>query len=79
MGGLPTNVARTPYAVLGQKDFVSRVANAEGISASSLNAPSDAISVGGKIYVADKGNYRIMVFPMPPQAALAVGSGSSAP
>ena len=77
--GLPTNVARTPYAVLGQKDFVSRVANAEGISASSLNAPSDAISVGGKIYVADKGNYRIMVFPMPPQAALAVGSGSSAP
>ncbi|MFZ4621534.1 MAG: fibronectin type III domain-containing protein [Bacteroidota bacterium] len=50
-------------AVFGQADFVTRTANAGGISASSMNNPN-AVSVdaNGRLWVADRDNNRILRF-----------------
>lgn len=48
--------------VLGQPDFVSNTVNNGGLSASSLNYPGGVFSDGTKLYVADFGNHRVLIW-----------------
>ena len=54
----------TPAAdlVLGQIDFLGSVANAGGISASTMNYAFNATTDGTKAYVADESNSRILIW-----------------
>jgi sugar lactone lactonase YvrE len=64
--------------VLGQPSFTSAASNFGGRSASSFSAPGDAAVDGsGRLYVADTGNHRVLIFDdpfaaTPPYAASAV-------
>ncbi|HXI38636.1 MAG TPA: hypothetical protein VNH83_01595, partial [Bryobacteraceae bacterium] len=61
----------TPDAVLGQKDFTSSLPAA--VDAASLNAPAGlAIGPNGHLFVADRGNNRILEF----AAGAAAGAGA---
>src|SRR5205823_3868782 len=52
----------TPDAVIGQSDFTS--VTSASVSASSLNLPSGvAVGPTGSLFVADRGNSRILEFP----------------
>lgn len=52
--------------VLGQPDFYTLTANTGGISASTLNGPSDVFFDGSKLYVADRGNHRVLIWNLLP-------------
>jgi len=57
----------TADRVYGQSgSFTTATANAQGVSASSLNGPGDvALDAQGGLYVADGGNNRVLSFPAP--------------
>lgn len=63
---IPTATATPPDVVIGQPDFASGKPNAgaglSSPSASSLSAPEGVSLAGGKLYVADTGNHRVLVF-----------------
>ncbi len=56
---LPVNADQSADMVLGQSAFDT---NATGCDAKSMNSPFDAISVGNKFIVADRGNNRVLVW-----------------
>lgn len=59
---IPTTNNKAADLVLGQPDFTSSTANNGGISASTLNGPRGIAYVNGKLFVADNGNNRILVW-----------------
>ncbi len=62
----PTASGAPPDVVVGQPDFASGQSNAgAGLgspSAATLSAPEGVFLAGGKLYVADTGNHRVLVF-----------------
>jgi sugar lactone lactonase YvrE len=62
----PLTTDLVPDMVIGQPDFFSGVANNEGLSASSLNFPTDiAVDAAGNLYVADSNNNRVLEYDTP--------------
>ncbi|HEU4406103.1 MAG TPA: NHL repeat-containing protein [Polyangiaceae bacterium] len=63
---IPGSTNAPPDVVVGQPDFASGQPNAgAGLgapSAASLSAPEGVFLAGGKLYVADTGNHRVLVF-----------------
>ena len=59
---IPTVAGADPSVVLGQADFVGNVANNGGVSATSLDAPVAVYSDGTRVFVADKGNSRVLIW-----------------
>ena len=59
---VPTNSNTPASVVLGQPDMSSTTANNGGISGSSLNLPRSVYSDGTKLYVADQGNNRVLIW-----------------
>jgi NHL repeat-containing protein len=68
----PTSPASPPDVVVGQRDFVSGKPNAgagQGSpSAATLSAPEGVFVADGKLYVADTGNHRVLIFDRMPTA-----------
>jgi hypothetical protein len=72
---IPTTDNAPPDVVLGQPDFESVTLNNSGvktapaqISSRGLSAPWDVYAKGGKLYVADSGNHRVLVWDTIPTA-----------
>lgn len=59
---LPTTDGQSPNLVLGQPDFTTGTANTGGVSGSSLSAPQRPFSDGTRLFVADRGNNRVLVW-----------------
>ncbi|MBI2463271.1 MAG: LysM peptidoglycan-binding domain-containing protein [Candidatus Spechtbacteria bacterium] len=55
--------------VLGQPNFTSNTANNGGISASTLNGPQSVIYVGGRLFIADSSNNRILIWNSVPNSS----------
>src|SRR5262249_17222382 len=56
---LPTSSSAVPDVVVGQADFTS---GASGTEQNALNFPRYAMSDGTRLYIADSGNNRILVY-----------------
>lgn len=54
-----------PDVVIGQVDFDAADPNAGGLSARSLQAPTDVAVMGDELYVTDRGNHRVLVYRAP--------------
>lgn len=66
---IPTSPGVGASFVIGQPDFVSRTANNGALtSAQRLNTPYAAHCVGGKLYILDRGNARVLVYNTIPTA-----------
>ena len=68
--------------VIGQPNFISHTANTNGVSANSLNFPTDmAVDAQGRLYVADGGNNRVLEYTAPLTSGMAAngvfGQGGS--
>lgn len=59
---LPINNNQAADVVLGQPNFTSNTANNGGVSAHSLYRPNGVVVIGGKLYVTDYSNNRVLVF-----------------
>lgn len=59
---LPTANQSAASVVLGQPGFVSGTANNGGISSMRLNNPTSVFSDGTRLFVADTGNHRILIW-----------------
>lgn len=59
--GVPTG-SQKPKIILGQPDALSNQLNNGSISSKSLNRPMSAKFIDGKIFVAEEGNNRILVW-----------------
>lgn len=60
---LPTATHQAPDVVLGQPDFVSKLANNPALaSAASMKKPTDVASDGVKLFVADQENNRVLIW-----------------
>ena len=59
---IPTQNNTPADVVLGQTSFTSTTANSGGISASSLNSPTSVFVYNGKLFVADGGNTRVLIW-----------------
>jgi sugar lactone lactonase YvrE len=57
-----TSTSPDAVRVLGQPTFASASVNAGGASAATMSAPSDVFFDGTKLYVADTGNSRVLVW-----------------
>ena len=58
----PTNANQLPDIVLGQPNFNINIANGVGIGANSLSNPTSVYSDGTRVYVADTGNHRVLIW-----------------
>lgn len=58
----PSTINQTPDVVLGQPDMSSSIRNHNNLSDKSLNYPTGIYSDGVKLYVADQGNNRILIW-----------------
>ena len=65
---IPASHAQAADVVLGQPDMTSNSANNGGISTVSLSAPRSVYIAGGKLFVADSGNHRILIWNTVPTA-----------
>jgi len=59
---IPTGMGQPADVILGQPSDTTNVPNYGGLSASSLRLPSTVIVSQGRLYVADSGNYRVLVY-----------------
>jgi hypothetical protein len=59
---VPTKNGASASVVLGQPDFTTSDANHGGVSASSVSGPIGLLCQGGKLYVADVNNSRILIW-----------------
>ncbi|MBI4871321.1 MAG: recombinase family protein [Candidatus Riflebacteria bacterium] len=59
---LPSTSAQPATRVLGQTNFTSKTVNSGGLSASSLDNPEGLAVAGGKLFVSDRGNHRVLVW-----------------
>ncbi len=59
---IPTTNFAPADVVLGQPDFISNTANNGGRSARTLNTPLGVFSDGKKLFVADFGNNRVLIY-----------------
>ncbi len=62
----PTTQTATASRVLGQPNMTSVGVNTGGQSASTLAAPREVRVFDGKLFVADTGNHRVLLWPQPP-------------
>ncbi len=52
--------------VLGQANFTTKTANrGSSVNNNTLSSPTDVEAIGDKLFVADQGNNRVIVFPLP--------------
>lgn len=52
--------------VLGQANFTTKSINRGGsVNNNTLSGPKDVDAIGDKLFVADQGNNRVIVFPLP--------------
>ena len=58
----PTSSSQAADAVIGQSNFTSSTA---GLSPTSLSYPGGLVVAGGKLYITDSGNSRVLVMPAP--------------
>ncbi|MCX6117304.1 MAG: NHL repeat-containing protein [Proteobacteria bacterium] len=59
---LPTSSGQAADTVIGQPNFT---ASAAGLSATNLSYPVGLVVAGGKLYISDTGNNRVLVVPTP--------------
>lgn len=59
---IPNSQADLPSVVLGQPDFASSTPNNGGISAGTLDTPTYVHSDGTRLFVADLGNQRVLIW-----------------
>lgn len=59
---IPTTNGAAADLVLGQPDFISSTANNGGRGANTFNLPMDLWSDGDKLFVADNGNQRVLIW-----------------
>jgi sugar lactone lactonase YvrE len=59
---IPTANAADANVVLGQPDMTSNTANNGGVSATSLNFPGPVYVSGGKLFVSDTNNHRVLIW-----------------
>ncbi len=65
-----SGISSQPDVVLGQENFTSRAPNAGGaVSGNSFNGPSAVWLDGQRLFVADPGNFRVLVWDSVPTAA----------
>jgi DNA-binding beta-propeller fold protein YncE len=70
---IPTSNGQAASFVLGQSSFLSHTANAGGISGATMNLPAGVFGDGTRLFVADSGNNRVLVW-----NALPTGMGQTA-
>lgn len=70
-------VTETASLVLGQTAFGVSTANTGGISAATMNSPTQVFSDGTQLYVADANNNRILVWSAIPVDATAAAAGAT--
>ncbi|MBI4866673.1 MAG: hypothetical protein HY816_06950 [Candidatus Wallbacteria bacterium] len=63
---LPAQHGRSADLVLGQPDFASNTANNGGISASTMRNPVGVAVAGGRLFVGDYSNNRVLAFVVQP-------------
>ncbi len=59
---IPTTNNAPGDFVIGQPNFTSSTANNGGISARTLSSPEKAVCAGGRFYVADSSNNRVLIW-----------------
>jgi hypothetical protein len=59
---VPTALGVAANTVLGQSGFTTTTANSGGVSYSSLRNPDSLTISGGKLFVSDQGNHRVLVW-----------------
>jgi hypothetical protein len=59
---IPTSLNQPPDVVLGQSSFLTNTENFGGLSASSISYPGGIYSSGGKLFLADYGNNRVLIW-----------------
>lgn len=59
---IPTTNNEVSNVVIGQPDLVSNTANNGGASAKSIYGPVGILTVGGKLFVSDSWNHRVLVY-----------------
>ncbi|MCX6117990.1 MAG: NHL repeat-containing protein, partial [Proteobacteria bacterium] len=68
-GTIPTSSGQVANLVLGQPNFLSATANNGGLGAGTLSNPRGIYREGSKLYIADAGNSRILVWNSVPIAS----------
>lgn len=66
---IPSSSSTPADGALGQPDVGSSLGNNPGVSAQSMNLPGDAFYDGTRLFVADSGHNRILVWNALPQSA----------
>jgi hypothetical protein len=66
--GWPTASGAPASVVIGQPDMAAGAVNNGGRSARSLNMPTGLVTVGGRVYLSDSGNHRVLRFNTIPTA-----------
>ncbi|MCW2927078.1 MAG: putative haloacid dehalogenase-like hydrolase family protein [Thermoleophilia bacterium] len=66
----PTTPGQAADLVLGQPNFTSASPNAGGLSSSTLNNPTSVRFDGGRLFVADQGNNRVLIWNRIPTASM---------
>ncbi|MBI4870306.1 MAG: hypothetical protein HY814_01925 [Candidatus Riflebacteria bacterium] len=66
---IPTSHFTPADLVLGQPSFTTKGANECGLGARSLNQPTDVHYDGQRLYVADTGNHRVLIWRSLPSAS----------
>ena len=59
---IPTSNHAAADVVIGQPDMTSNTPNNGGVSAESLKAPVEVYTNGTKLFVADYGNHRVLIY-----------------
>ena len=59
---IPTSSGQAADTVIGQSNFTS---STSGLSPTSLSYPGGLAVAGGKLYITDSGNNRVLVMPAP--------------
>jgi hypothetical protein len=72
---IPTSNFQAADLVLGQPGFTTSTANNGGVSASSLNIPFGATVAGGKLFVPDQGNNRVLFWNHIPTVSTTAADG----
>lgn len=70
---IPSTSGEAASFALGQPNLTSNTSNNGGLSSSTLSAPYDVYSEGTKVFIADRGNQRVLVW-----SALPTASGQAA-
>jgi len=65
--GIPAMSGRASDGVIGQSSLTSGSANAGGLASNRLQTPAGVLATADALYIADAGNGRVVVLPIPPR------------